>query len=101
QNPPQNLHSFPTRRSSDLTGTELDGTPYVFTPLQSGNVIVTDIPARVRYPITEATTNIGSLAEAVQNMGGSDEIDVKLWWDVNRSEEHTSELQSRENLVCR
>src|SRR5207302_2597729 len=24
-----------------------------------------------------------------------------FWWDSNRSEEHTSELQSRENLVCR
>src|SRR5690606_41385097 len=23
------------------------------------------------------------------------------WWVVRRSEEHTSELQSRENLVCR
>src|SRR5690606_20357098 len=24
-----------------------------------------------------------------------------LYWDQNRSEEHTSELQSRENIVCR
>lgn len=65
------------------SGTELDGTSYIFTPLQSGNVVATDIPSRVRYPITEATTNIGSLGEAVQNMGGRDEIDVKLFWDVN------------------
>src|SRR5690606_41807783 len=27
--------------------------------------------------------------------------DVALVWDWERSEEHTSELQSRENLVCR
>src|SRR5690606_37060305 len=28
-------------------------------------------------------------------------ISRQLWWGHRRSEEHTSELQSRENLVCR
>lgn len=65
------------------TGYELNGDPYVFVPMMSGNVIATDIPARVRYPVTEANTNANSYAQGVTQMGGSDEIDVKLWWDVN------------------
>src|SRR5690606_40595700 len=32
---------------------------------------------------------------------GSSDRDRDYWRDVGRSEEHTSELQSRENLVCR
>src|SRR5690606_41715516 len=30
-----------------------------------------------------------------------DEMPLEIIWEVGRSEEHTSELQSRENLVCR
>src|SRR5690606_551962 len=33
--------------------------------------------------------------------GRSHEVMEKMIDDTNRSEEHTSELQSRENLVCR
>src|SRR5258708_12554747 len=28
-------------------------------------------------------------------------VDWRLWWDILRSEEHTSELQSPDHLVCR
>src|SRR5436305_11633178 len=63
--PPPDLHSFPTRRSSDLheatryhTGKPLDG----INPLAAG-----ELPAIIK----------------------------------DRSEEHTSELQSRPHLVCR
>src|SRR5436309_7075802 len=62
----RNLHSFPTRRSSDLSATARHGrsaTPPVAT---------------VRRP--------SSPRRAPR---------------ARRSEEHTSELQSRENLVCR
>lgn len=64
------------------TGYEINGDPYVFVPMLSGNVIATDIPHRVRYPNTEINTNENSYAAAVQAMGG-DEINIKLWWDVN------------------
>jgi hypothetical protein len=65
------------------TGYEINGDAYTFVPLMSGNVVATDIPHRLRYPITELNTNSNSYAAAVQAMGGSDEINVKLWWDVN------------------
>src|SRR5436305_11877246 len=60
--PPQHLHSFPTRRSSDL---------YTFTVAING---------------TEGFTVTASPADPAK---------------TTRSEEHTSELQSRPHLVCR
>jgi len=65
------------------TSYELDGTPYVFTPLISGSVIATDIPYRVRYPQSEYSTNTSSIQAAVESLSHGDEIDSKLWWDVN------------------
>src|SRR5690606_41643741 len=61
----RDLHSFPTRRSSDLFG---------------GRDVGEGRLAALRPPFI--------LAGDVAGAGG-------------RSEEHTSELQSRENLVCR
>src|SRR5690606_42027660 len=70
--PHRDLHSFPTRRSSDL--------------LRRGRV---GRQARHGHALARQ---------------GNDAIEVDLG-DGNaaeqRSEEHTSELQSRENLVCR
>src|SRR5690606_41247708 len=67
----RDLHSFPTRRSSDLTIFEreqrLFNTPVKF-------LFVHALPGKHR------------------DTGSS---------NGSRSEEHTSELQSRENLVCR
>src|SRR5690606_40248121 len=88
------LHSFPTRRSSDL--------------LLSGlNAFMVDI-----NPWKEAAAVVNKGAgpdERVVWAGGGDnwflDFYVDGWVDraeaVERSEEHTSELQSRENLVCR
>src|SRR5206468_11748423 len=65
--PHPDLHSFPTRRSSDLTA------------IRSRTIAWT----KPRLLITVATT-------VSSNLGF-----------VQRSEEHTSELQSRSDLVCR
>src|SRR5438874_8978310 len=74
----RDLHSFPTRRSSDL----LDiGSPY--SPCRSSAV-----PSLRHYDLSE-TINPRELA------GG---VPVS---ERSRSEEHTSELQSRRELVCR
>ncbi len=62
---------------------DLDGTEYVMTPLMSGNVLATDIPARVRYPQSESNVNNKSYQEAVGRLSNGDEINSKLWWDVN------------------
>ncbi|MGB3065197.1 SusD/RagB family nutrient-binding outer membrane lipoprotein [Sphingobacterium thalpophilum] len=56
-----------------------DGTTYVFTPLQSGNVVAKDLPARVRYPVTQQTLNGENWKKAVSILG-ADEIDKKLWF---------------------
>src|SRR5690606_41334737 len=85
--PPQ-LLSFPPRRSSDLTVlpeltiTGLDDGAFLTDPV----VTITVTPQRTQQPIDR-------LAIAIDGQT-VEEFDA-------RSEEHTSELQSRENLVCR
>src|SRR5205085_11915441 len=69
----QHLHSFPTRRSSDLNQTEVIAS-------QSGDVCVTIIFMQIVYQLTSC---------------------LSLLTNIARSEEHTSELQSQSNLVCR
>src|SRR5690606_39913474 len=86
------LHSFPTRRSSDLTapsdgfwvGRTLWGRRGVSFP-RLGRA---GVPARTKLSVCGATNG---------------RHDCRLFFHVPplRSEEHTSELQSRENLVCR
>src|SRR5690606_41274671 len=77
----RDLHSFPTRRSSDL-GAER---PAPFTAAGADKLVV--------------------LAGVVQHQDVVDHdlqpVGLGIDHDGDRSEEHTSELQSRENLVCR
>src|SRR5436309_9440549 len=71
------LLSFPTRRSSDLTGAGRDQR-------------------------LSASTNERRLYVAVRGgPPGLAVVRVSTTLAAVRSEEHTSELQSRENLVCR
>src|SRR5438874_9443397 len=67
----RDLHSFPTRRSSDLVGAEL------LQHLRRNALALADQPE--------------------QDVLGADVVVTEL----QRSEEHTSELQSRRDLVCR
>src|SRR5690606_39528592 len=81
----RNLHSFPTRRSSDL---------HVARLLGDDAVVSLGLDARKLQLLPE---DLGQLVEADVDLeevmaGGVAGL---------RSEEHTSELQSRENLVCR
>src|SRR5262249_61811843 len=97
--PARHLHSFPTRRSSDLylVGTSVDpsGWKNVINPANAsteasaGGRILFDRPedfdeanGRIYFTATEPG------ADAALRTGA-------------RSEEHTSELQSLTNLVCR
>src|SRR5437870_8625331 len=73
--PPRDLHSFPTRRSSDL-GRTMD---FCF----AGNLV-----EAVSVGLADASGNDG-IGGCVSEPDGY------------RSEEHTSELQSRGHLVCR
>src|SRR5205085_11356307 len=77
------LHSFPTRRSSDLERMRFDRMG-VFTYSHEDDThsfsMPDDIPAEVKQ---ERADELMELQQGI------------------RSEEHTSELQSQSNLVCR
>src|SRR5699024_12777861 len=84
----QHLHSFPTRRSSDLT------TEHRLEEIEQEMVEASSDYAKVK-----------ELNEEQQNLNTLYEDDITRWSELEelkeRSEEHTSELQSRFDLVCR
>src|SRR5205809_4245579 len=78
------LHSFPTRRSSDLGFDDLEAP----RRLEAAPYVVTK-------NVSEFTsTGIGR----TQDIAGGGDLKYRV---ASRSEEHTSELQSRLHLVCR
>src|SRR5690606_42081103 len=80
------LHSFPTRRSSDLREKNWADRAYLnqIGCLVSIVIVTLGIPLDyIVYPDHFA------------------QFTALRLFEVGRSEEHTSELQSRENLVCR
>src|SRR5204862_5342102 len=95
------LHSFPTRRSSDLIAALLDYQfgergPLLRTTALSG------LPPQVRSTMIDRSNRIarrfaGMLSDGIAQ-GSIRAIDPLV---ASRSEEHTSELQSRRDLVCR
>src|SRR5690606_41162536 len=86
---PPDLHSFPTRRSSDLyTYLPQEGHPDKNPAISGGD------EAWTYWPMIEDFFYLDpyNIARGNQNLSNP---------YMNRSEEHTSELQSREKLVCR
>src|SRR5690349_22474199 len=82
------LHSFPTRRSSDLDFAYTPGSPDTGTPVLSA---LAHCPAWSEpYGDSFAASNT-----SIECADGSEQRMLL------RSEEHTSELQSRRDLVCR
>src|SRR5207253_11293906 len=92
---------FPTRRSSDLLGDPNN---------PSDHVKAIAFTAGFHFGFIEqgGTSLYATLAQKVSNLevlrillsiGGSEIMHFQTWQD--RSEEHTSELQSRGHLVCR
>src|SRR5690606_40000519 len=86
----RDLHSFPTRRSSDLV--QLDVGQIVFAGFNLSRIFFSQITERHDIGVTEQSV-------AIEVELGVQRNDVAR--AGQRSEEHTSELQSRENLVCR
>src|SRR5205807_8191545 len=95
--PPRTLHSFPTRRSSDLSSYPTYSAPAAFAASAAGPLLA-NTSTRTVLPLP----------------CGSGTVPRTIWSDcfgstpsrnarsiVSRSEEHTSELQSPCNLVCR
>src|SRR5690606_41432077 len=94
---PPPLHSFPTRRSSDLT-------EYGIADLR-GRTDEQCVMAMLA--ICDARFQEDLVREAIAARKLPVDFVLPDAWrrntreDLGRSEEHTSELQSRENLVCR
>src|SRR5207302_7761192 len=93
--------SFPTRRSSDL------GHGTIVTSLDQPGMLLVEVrpPAGTTGFHGASKSEVGRVllgaAVAPRQIRPSDRrpLDFDAFWA--RSEEHTSELQSRENLVCR
>src|SRR5690606_41613199 len=95
------LQSLPTRRSSDLGEQKWYQRITVGYSLQGQNRIVTTDSLLFRKESLKKFTN-----GMQHNIPVSLSLNVMKYFQFNssfnyRSEEHTSELQSRENLVCR
>src|SRR5690606_41745790 len=85
------LHSFPTRRSSDLPA--------------NGPAAIIAARRYVKYP-EESHGGFNNLewAQRIYDWMKYNRTILssgRVFEHLDRSEEHTSELQSRENLVCR
>src|SRR5690606_41588957 len=89
----QDLHSFPTRRSSDLVEQLCIALIYKYMHYHP-----THFHLGYLFDLCKSFTNIGEEIFPRQS-----EEDQELFQILSRprSEEHTSELQSRENIVCR
>src|SRR5690606_41359094 len=93
----RDLHSFPTRRSSDLAFTGAVERREGKFEVAEGSTILLDEIGDMPLPAQAKLLNVLQ-SKKFMRVGGNKLInaDVRI-----RSEEHTSELQSRENLVCR
>src|SRR5439155_27289158 len=88
-------HSFPTRRSSDL---ELDGALRRVIREHSGTAIEGKLLGDGVLAVFTSARQAIEAALACARSGGDAGLPLHLGL---RSEEHTSELQSRGHLVCR
>src|SRR5206468_12684412 len=82
------LPSFPTRRSSDL---------HLHVPLTVVKVVISDLIERGYCPAPEIRSQYRASESRISSAVLRHTNGFGLW----RSEEHTSELQSRSDLVCR
>src|SRR5690606_41525886 len=89
---PKTRHSFPTRRSSDLCS------PSTMRWSKATDSVVTQRGTTSSPPLVSTTQGRRWMAP-MQKI--ADSLPLMMGVPPSRSEEHTSELQSRENLVCR
>src|SRR5690606_41876753 len=95
--PHQHPPSFPTRRSSDLK---------VISPLPPTLAVTLPSPATSTAVSSmsfssSVTYALAALTPSPSTSTSSSTAPVPVFNPTTRSEEHTSELQSREKLVCR
>src|SRR5205085_10167982 len=93
------LHPFPTRRSSDL-----GETPICFNLSHAGEIALYAVAAGREVGVdVESVRGDMAHVEIAANFFSRREVAALLALpaEARRSEEHTSELQSQSNLVCR
>src|SRR5207247_10774739 len=90
-------HSFPTRRSSDLkalaTMMMVGSLVALFTALLMGSIGAEVLKRYAGFSGNAVSATIVSVAVSI--------LGIFVFLASARSEEHTSELQSRVDLVCR
>src|SRR5207244_8460345 len=93
--PPRDLHSFPTRRSSDLIYSDMSRRTSARSSSNKNSA-----SARA---VSVLPTPVGprKMNEPVGRLGSCSPARARRTAFATRSEEHTSELQSPDHLVCR
>src|SRR5205807_8988626 len=91
--PPRHLHSFPTRRSSDLNEQGDPKSPWHDLRVRQALNYAIDRQALSDQQTLGASPPTGTIVARA--------LEFALPIEAYRSEEHTSELQSPCNLVCR
>src|SRR5688572_33111030 len=86
---PQHLYSFPTRRSSDLN------------PLPFGPPFIDAVPDSISLRGNELLVTTLTGFPFPPGRAEVRKVNITTGANESRSEEHTSELQSQSNLVCR
>src|SRR5207302_10944974 len=95
----RDLHSFPTRRSSDLRDCRRTS-DFLSWSTRMTPIRCTSCHLRGRRAPVQAARQRCVAAKMAASHGAGSHVGC-LGSKATRSEEHTSELQSRENLVCR
>src|SRR5690606_41654289 len=94
------ITSFPTRRSSDLIGRE--PTPFTGVIRKTPQAVIKTLKElqceTIGVYLFDENGAIGAIKSGTEAAPVWEPIPIRAFF---RSEEHTSELQSRENLVCR
>src|SRR5690606_41634819 len=93
--PHPDVHPFPTRRSSDLSLAGGDKAGFDLGAIEAHDVVAVGV-AILHGGCTYAVFVAGAIVPAIAAHFGKG-----VGNPGRRSEEHTSKLQSRENLVCR
>src|SRR5207249_6802109 len=93
------LHSFPTRRSSDLRSPSRTVAPAA----RATSGVPSELPESATITSSGGTVWRWSDSKSIGRYFASFQVGTmtEIRGDRRRSEEHTSELQSRFDLVCR
>src|SRR5699024_11526201 len=96
---PRLLPSFPTRRSSDLTCATVSAA--AITAKVARDALMVELAKLHPDYGWDRNKGYGSAAHRAALAERGDTDYHRKSWNLVRSEEHTSELQSRFDLVCR